>query len=60
MRVLWAVRDLQWRIHRYFTDNWKYIERYRKTKNLDDLEKYIRKSKSIDFDIDEVVHWGRC
>lgn len=54
------IRDLPWRIHRYFTDNWKYIEKYRRTRHLDDLSDYIRKSRSIDVDIDEVVQWCRC
>ncbi len=46
---------LKWKL----TDNYKYLKRYSRSNNLDDLEKYIEKSNNIDLDIEELVHWNR-
>lgn len=44
----------------FFTDNYKYWQRYHRTKDIKWLIKFFSKSKDIDWDIDEYVHWGRC
>lgn len=60
MRVLDIFDNICWRIYRYFTDNYKYIVKYKDTGDLKYLRKYILKSRSIDLDIDEVVNYCRC
>ena len=53
------IRSIYWKIRFYFTDNFKYLEKFRKTNNINDLKQYIIKSSSIDGDIEEIVKWNR-
>ena len=54
------IRNIYWKIRLYFTDNSKYLEKFRKTDSIDDLKQYIIKSSNIDGDIEEIVKWNRC
>ena len=54
------IRSIYWKIRLYFTDNSKYLEKFRKTNSINDLKQYIIKSSSIDGDIEEIVKWNRC
>ena len=54
------IRSIYCKIRLYFTDNFKYLEKFRKTNSINDLKQYIIKSSNIDGDIEEIIKWNRC
>ena len=60
---LWDLEHLIKRPYYYVRDYLMservFLDRYIKYKDFDDLLKFIARSKDIDIDIEEIVHWNR-
>lgn len=58
-KITTPARYVYWKIYDYLFENYKYLDRFKKSYDLMDLYDYIRKSKRFEWDIDNVAGWCR-